>query len=66
MPEHCEHKFVVYQLEQNNGGAFYASVNLDDKVRYCPFCGAKLVADEPISPVVKRTVRKVATGGQEA
>jgi hypothetical protein len=25
-----------------------------------------LVADEPISPVVKRTVRKVATGGQEA
>jgi hypothetical protein len=71
MPEHCEHKFVVYELIPRATGGFYPGLLLDDKVHFCPFCGTSLetpvvpvatAVDEVGSPAPKRFSKRGQTG----
>lgn len=57
MPEHCEKRFTVFEADISNGGGWYPSKLIDDKVIYCPFCGKNLTADESISPAPKNSKR---------
>jgi hypothetical protein len=50
MLEHCERKFTVYQMRQVSGGGYVAAYSIDDKVRYCPFCGQLLATPVPPEP----------------
>jgi len=68
MLEHCERKFTVQELRPTSGGGYYPAHTLDEKVRYCPFCGQSLAtpvppeapAEQAASPRPKRTLQSKA------
>jgi hypothetical protein len=57
MPDCCELKFTVHDLAPTSGGGFFVRHCVDEKVRYCPFCGKELAvnpAPKPVKPESKR------------